>query len=204
NPVTTAEAPGRYGAIVNIEGENGFKDRRFFTLFRTRETIAWRAKQIPFTVELPAELGISTTVTHAQQTPLSDYLKWQTVDGFSRDPYSAVLLAGLAETEPGSSSARVDSRDGKWWHALRKKTGDQHPLQYLLSLPQGYAADLTKRWPLILFLHGSGERGDDLERVKTHGPPQGCREACPSFHYLIAAVSGGAMVVALGIARSAG
>ncbi len=27
-------------------------------------------------------------------------------------------------------------------------------------------------WPLIVFLHGAGERGDDVERVKVHGPPK--------------------------------
>ncbi len=26
-------------------------------------------------------------------------------------------------------------------------------------------------WPLLLFLHGAGERGDDLDLVKKHGPP---------------------------------
>ncbi|HEX5444020.1 MAG TPA: prolyl oligopeptidase family serine peptidase, partial [Pirellulales bacterium] len=29
-----------------------------------------------------------------------------------------------------------------------------------------------KKWPLILFLHGSGESGDDLNKVKIHGPPK--------------------------------
>ena len=28
-----------------------------------------------------------------------------------------------------------------------------------------------KKWPLVLFLHGAGERGKDLARVKVHGPP---------------------------------
>ncbi|MEO6231891.1 MAG: prolyl oligopeptidase family serine peptidase [Ferruginibacter sp.] len=44
--------------------------------------------------------------------------------------------------------------------------------QYLLSLPDGYASDTTKKWPLLIFLHGSGERGTDIEKVKTHGPPK--------------------------------
>lgn len=43
---------------------------------------------------------------------------------------------------------------------------------YLLSLPDGYAQDTTLRWPLLIFLHGSGERGDDLNKVKVHGPPK--------------------------------
>jgi len=45
-------------------------------------------------------------------------------------------------------------------------------VRYLLYLPQGYERDTTQRWPLLLFLHGSGERGDDLEKVKKHGPPK--------------------------------
>ena len=45
-------------------------------------------------------------------------------------------------------------------------------LQYLLDLPEGYEADPDKKWPLMLFLHGSGERGTDIARVKVHGPPK--------------------------------
>lgn len=48
----------------------------------------------------------------------------------------------------------------------------QVPVQinYLLYLPQDYAQQ--EKWPLLLFLHGAGERGDDLELVKKHGPPK--------------------------------
>ena len=42
-------------------------------------------------------------------------------------------------------------------------------LNYLLFLPQDYGIDPQKKGPLILFLHGAGERGDDLELVKVHG-----------------------------------
>jgi predicted peptidase len=48
--------------------------------------------------------------------------------------------------------------------------------RYLLFLPRGYDADPDRRWPLILFLHGAGERGDDLQRVAVHGPPRVVRE----------------------------
>lgn len=43
-------------------------------------------------------------------------------------------------------------------------------INYLLYLPPEYRDDAEKRWPLLLFLHGAGERGDDLEKVKAHGP----------------------------------
>jgi len=44
-------------------------------------------------------------------------------------------------------------------------------LDYLLYLPQGYEKE-GKAWPLVLFLHGAGESGQDLNKVKVHGPPK--------------------------------
>src|SRR5512138_2863401 len=43
--------------------------------------------------------------------------------------------------------------------------------QFLLYLPAGYGQE-NKSWPLLMFLHGSGECGTDLARVKVHGPPE--------------------------------
>ena len=43
-------------------------------------------------------------------------------------------------------------------------------LDYLVYLPTDY--EKKDSWPLLLFLHGAGERGDDLELVKKHGPPK--------------------------------
>jgi predicted peptidase len=45
-------------------------------------------------------------------------------------------------------------------------------LNYLLHVPDGYEKESSKKWPLILFLHGSGERGDNVERVAVHGIPK--------------------------------
>ena len=56
---------------------------------------------------------------------------------------------------------------------------------YLLSLPDGYKADTVKRWPLIIFLHGSGESGTDLEKVKAHGPPKHAAQG-RKFPFIIA------------------
>lgn len=43
-------------------------------------------------------------------------------------------------------------------------------LHYYLHLPVG--VNETERWPVILFLHGSGERGDHLPKIKKHGLPK--------------------------------
>jgi predicted esterase len=45
-------------------------------------------------------------------------------------------------------------------------------LDYLLYLPDEYNSSTDLKWPLILFLHGAGERGDSLDLVKRHGPPK--------------------------------
>lgn len=42
---------------------------------------------------------------------------------------------------------------------------------YLQYLPKDYEADSAKNYPVLIFLHGSGEIGTDLEVVKKHGPP---------------------------------
>ncbi len=45
--------------------------------------------------------------------------------------------------------------------------------EYFLYLPTGYETEREKLWPVILFLHGGGERGDgleDLDYVLLHGP----------------------------------
>jgi len=45
--------------------------------------------------------------------------------------------------------------------------------EYFVYLPVGYATSTQKYWPVILFLHGNGERGnglDELDFVLKHGP----------------------------------
>jgi len=57
-------------------------------------------------------------------------------------------------------------------------------LPYLLFIPKGYNDSKTERWPLVIFLHGSGERGTDIEVVKKHGPPM-LVEKNPAFPFIV-------------------
>lgn len=43
-------------------------------------------------------------------------------------------------------------------------------LQYMLILPVNYSRT-TQQWPMILFLHGGSGRGQNLDLVKSYGPP---------------------------------
>ncbi len=53
---------------------------------------------------------------------------------------------------------------------FEKSVTKQISLDYLLYLPKGYQKDKT--YPTILFLHGAGERGSDVNKVAVHGPPK--------------------------------
>lgn len=57
-------------------------------------------------------------------------------------------------------------------------------LDYLLSLPEGYDAKGDRKWPLVVFLHGAGERGSDLDLVAKHGPPKRIAEG-ESFPFIL-------------------
>jgi predicted peptidase len=57
-------------------------------------------------------------------------------------------------------------------------------MQYLLWLPPAYKEDKQQAWPLLIFLHGKGERGTDLELVKKNGPPNFIEEK-PDFPFIM-------------------
>ena len=58
-----------------------------------------------------------------------------------------------------------------------------HQLKYLIYLPKDY---LTKRYPLVLFLHGAGERGTNLKDIEIHGLPKLVRNG-KKFPFIIIA-----------------
>jgi predicted peptidase len=50
--------------------------------------------------------------------------------------------------------------------------GAKATVNYLLALPPASEAKPAGGYPLMLFMHGAGERGTDLNLVKKHGPPK--------------------------------
>lgn len=46
---------------------------------------------------------------------------------------------------------------------------DKHALLYRLFVPTGYKADGKNSYPLVVFLHGAGERGEDNTAQLKHG-----------------------------------
>jgi predicted peptidase len=79
-----------------------------------------------------------------------------------------------------STNAAVAAETFRW------KIAREGDLNYLLYFPKDYSATDGKRWPLMLFLHGSGERGTDVQRVATHGPMKLVKQGT-NFPFIIVA-----------------
>lgn len=90
-------------------------------------------------------------------------------------PCSPRLLAFLLVAFVGSRYrwARAEDAPGKV-QAKEFKTEITVKVGYRYSLyvPKDYAPTSKKKWPLIIFLHGSGERGEDLDVLTRNGPPK--------------------------------
>jgi len=51
-------------------------------------------------------------------------------------------------------------------------TSEKTNINFLLYLPAEYGEDLQQKWPLILYLHGAGHRGNNLDYLKMEGLPK--------------------------------
>lgn len=79
-----------------------------------------------------------------------------------------VLATAQAETPAAGKQVAVSTTV-----RVKGEQGERDvTVRHLLYLPAEYDKAKDTNWPLVLFLHGSGERGDDIERVKIHGPPK--------------------------------
>ena len=91
-----------------------------------------------------------------------------------------LVVLGLARPAV-AQSARAPGQQAQ---QFRKKITKTLRLEYLLFLPKDYSQDPKTRWPLVLSLHGAGQRGDNLDLVKLDGIPK-IVEAQPDFPAIV-------------------
>ena len=65
------------------------------------------------------------------------------------------------------------------------KSDNHFNFNYVKYLPADY--DPNKKYPLVFFLHGAGERGDDLDLASTHGYMKRVREKNEEFPFIFIA-----------------
>lgn len=76
--------------------------------------------------------------------------------------YAAIVMLLVSLTVSAEAGVTAKKMD----RTLKKQVS----CSYLLYLPPDYGKVKDTKWPLLLFLHGAGERGDDVQRVRIHGP----------------------------------
>jgi predicted peptidase len=74
-----------------------------------------------------------------------------------------VVLASAARTEDNMDAVRSAFEKRTFTGTAGKE------LRYRLLKPEGYESASEKTYPLVIFLHGAGERGDDNEKQLVHG-----------------------------------
>jgi predicted peptidase len=84
----------------------------------------------------------------------------------------SMLALGMTLTCAGAVRADDAAAGQQKPQTLEKTVVKILKVNYLLYLPKDYGKQADKKWPLMVFLHGSGESGSDLEKVKRHGPPK--------------------------------
>ncbi len=96
---------------------------------------------------------------------------------------ATALLAPAAycPAQPQTNSHLPPVQQAKHFEFQKTQTGE---VNYLLFLPKDSDAKAAKRWPLIFFLHGAGERGTNIWKVATHGPPKKVA-ADPDFPFIV-------------------
>jgi poly(3-hydroxybutyrate) depolymerase len=79
---------------------------------------------------------------------------------------TCVLLVSCA-TEP-----QWTLREGQHKQVFSGEVRRPFDGQFLLYLPKGFSQHPAVKYPLLIFLHGAGESGIDIDNVKKHGPPE--------------------------------
>ncbi|MBU1078415.1 MAG: prolyl oligopeptidase family serine peptidase [Spirochaetes bacterium] len=74
----------------------------------------------------------------------------------------------------------MEQKKKKFRATIKKKV----ELDYLLYIPKEYSKKPDRKWPLILFLHGSEERGSDLDLLFKNGLPRLLKKR-PDFPFIV-------------------
>ena len=97
----------------------------------------------------------------------------------------ALFVTALATTSLCAEGPAPGKQVAQSLEVKAKPDGEEKvTLHYWLYLPKAKDMGESEKPPLMLFLHGAGERGDNLEVVKKHGPPK-LVDAQPDFPFIL-------------------
>ena len=155
-PVTRAAHNGRFGAVVEITAPGNLSRTEYLTL--CRYPAGW--------------VGVIGTATDFLRTQGVEIEKSpRTFAQLPTQPDAGPLLAAAYANRHGAhirTRKDVLVQDRTWWYGL-KKARHEAP-EYALTLPPKYDPHRAQRWPLIVFLHGSGGGETLLANTVQHDP----------------------------------
>ncbi len=119
-------------------------------------------------------IATSPTIS-ARALPVAPSQKQAPADTTTGAKASEVINTSAGAVVPASAPSRQKA------FVYQTKSGR---LPYLLYLPKDYDADPNKRWPMLVFLHGSTEAGKNAEIVKRQALPK-LLEGNPDFPFVV-------------------
>jgi CubicO group peptidase (beta-lactamase class C family) len=126
-PVTSADTPGRYGAVVTAIPDEGRPVKRFQTLFRQPESFDQFNPWFVYpdvNIGLPETLGIAPALVEENSESIGRYVNDLLVHALDSDPDAAVLFAGMHEMQAtGNARGAADDAwalDRQWWVELKR------------------------------------------------------------------------------------
>jgi predicted esterase len=163
--------PGRYGALVTVRFSGGASVTRKVTLVRAARDCVSAADLLAGLQRAPAAFGLPPQILQDEVWNVGLFEGIAARGDLNAGP--AAFLASLQDIARDPAQLHGFAYIGidfGWWAALERKLGLFVSYPQLVRLPAGYASEPDKKWPLLLFLHGAGERGSDLTRLQHWGP----------------------------------
>lgn len=173
NEVTTPATAGRYGAIVTARFANGAVETRNLTLYHVPGKYVPALDPYRVVVTLPQNLGLPAGINEQERWMISDFVGRGLDDVYNPHRNNANLIAALADV--AADPARWHGHgyreiNGEWWLTLQEKLGTAQDYERIVGLPEDYDKKPDAKWPLIIYLFGSGIRHGDLATLKNEGP----------------------------------
>jgi hypothetical protein len=135
--VSTADKPGRYGAVIEGVTLNGFIIKRYVTLFCSNVEFDDYSNNVPVTINRMTEYGISDEAWK-EYSNNSERYSFGSLKYFPKNnPDAAIFLAGLDDID--NYQNKYDSpriRDRQWWITLKAKLDGKNDITNPLLIPK--------------------------------------------------------------------
>jgi predicted esterase len=165
-------------AVADMEGPDFVSARSAGLVARAHGQGAKEPSAIPKDAALSLTVAEPVVTSAHEKATVAGYLEGRVIR-------SGVVL----EEGPWRMEASLTRRGRSWrLERLAMATFEVPELEYFTNLPEAYGEEASKKWPLILFLHGAGERGP-LEVVRSWTEENTCvpkvANEHPSFPFVV-------------------